>query len=568
MQPRPRHLMDYLEFPILYVDDEPQNLRIFELTFNREFTILCAESGEEGMRILNEHPVAVILSDHKMPGMAGVEFLSRARGLDPKAIRMLVTAYGDAATLGEAINSGAISRYIPKPWQPDELRMTLRSSIETYALDREREALLNELTLLNRMSRLLHRELDLDRLGELLLATAHEGLGLDGAALLFFDRHGQELRWSGFAPDDEVASRLRQIALTSESAPIFLDRLSKGEPQVLSMDERDEYERPIAGWLTEVASDEILVVPLVGKDEVLGALVVDTRSGSRRFGADDRTLLDGLSTQAVIAIENARVVRDLRNTREQVRRADRLGTLGTLAAGLAHEINNPLVSIHTFLSLAPQKRELEDPDFWVDYHSLATGELERIRDLVETMSRLGRGGSESATSEPVALGLLAEEVVRLVQREAKAEGIRLCVECAPSAPRADVVRNQIHQVLLNLLLNAVHATPAGGEVRVRVDEKDAAEGEVCMTIEDTGSGIPEEDLERIFDPFFTTKDPDEGTGLGLMISHGIVSDHGGSMEVRSKLGVGSTFCVRLPAVRDHTAKGSDEADSGEPARDA
>ena len=123
MRPKPHQLMDHREFPVLYVDDEPQNLRIFELTFQREFNIFCAESASEGMQILNENPIALVLSDQKMSGMTGVEFLARVRGLDPTTIRMLVTAYGDAATLGEAINSGSIYRYIPKPWDPDEMRM-------------------------------------------------------------------------------------------------------------------------------------------------------------------------------------------------------------------------------------------------------------------------------------------------------------------------------------------------------------------------------------------------------------------------------------------------------------
>jgi signal transduction histidine kinase len=333
------------------------------------------------------------------------------------------------------------------------------------------------------------------------------------------------------------------------------------------MAERGDCERPIADWLTEVASDEILVVPLVGKVEVLGALALDNRSGGRRFGADDRTLLDGLATQAVIAIENARVVRDLRHSREHVRRADRLGTLGTLAAGLAHEINNPLVSIHTFLSLAPEKREQDDDDFWVDYHSLASGELERIRGLVATMSKLGQGSGETVAPEPVELAALVEEVVALVRREARAEHIQLRVECESSS-HVDGVRNHLHQVILNLLLNAVHATPEGGEVRVRVEGAKGSDGEVCLTVEDTGSGVPPEDLERIFDPFFTTKGPDEGTGLGLMISHRIVSDHGGSIEVRSRLGEGSIFRVRLPALRDHDSPGHAESAFADGANDA
>jgi len=547
-QPRPMRLMDHREYPLLYVDDEPENLRIFELTFKREFSILTARSGAEGLEVLNENPVAVVLSDHKMPGMTGVEFLARVREIDPETLRVLVTAYGDAETLGSAINDGSIYRYIAKPWEPADMRLMLRGAVETYALQRERGALLHELSLLNQLSRSLHGELDLASVREAVLEAVHRELGFDGAALLLVEGEGERLAWGGLAPEDDlVASGLREIAITRDAAPDFMAALARGETQALGVESLDSLEGPIRRWVTEVSADEILVVPLVGKSRVIGALAIDNRSGGRRFGPDDRTLLDGLGIQAVIAIENARLVEDLKSSREQVQRADRLGTLGTLAAGLAHEINNPLVSIHTFLTLAPQKRRCDDEEFWSGYHALATGELERIRGLVNTMSRLGRGGGDCVRAESVSLPDLAHEVATLIQREVAAAGVTLDVESDPDTPKVQAVRNQLHQVLLNLLLNAVHATPEQGRVTIRVAPDSERPSElVCVRVADTGPGIAEADLERIFDPFFTTKDPDQGTGLGLMISHQIVAAHGGEIEVRSREGEGTSFQVRIP----------------------
>jgi two-component system NtrC family sensor kinase len=539
--------MDHREFPLLYVDDEPDNLRIFELTFRREFSILTATSAEEGLRLLNENPVAVVLSDQRMPGMTGVEFLARVRELDPKTIRMLVTAYGDAETLGVAINDGSIYRYIPKPWEPDDVRLTLRRAIESYALDRERDALIGELSLLNQLSRALHRELDIDKLLDFLLETAHQELGFDGATLLFFEEQGQAMRWGGMKPDGGVSDQVKKIVLRAECAPGFVEGLRGGEVQHLLMSQLDEVERPLREWLTEVSAEEILAVPLVGKDEVIGALAIDNRSGGRRFGADDRTLLEGLATQAVIAIENARLVEDLKHSRIQVQRADRLGTLGTLAAGLAHEINNPLVSIHTFLSLAPEKRDNHDEAFWNDYHALASQELDRIRGLVSTMSRLAHGGADAAEPSAVVLEDLANDALTLLQPEVNAAGVELRFECDPRTPDVLGLRAHLHQVLLNLLHNALHATPEGGSIHVVIGpDSTYPEDAVCISVEDTGCGIDEAHLERVFDPFFTTKDPDMGTGLGLMISHRIVADHGGSIDARSRKGEGSCFTVRLP----------------------
>ncbi|MEE9606729.1 MAG: ATP-binding protein [Myxococcota bacterium] len=545
MQPSPERLLDYREFPVLYVDDEPESLRIFELSFAGELEILTATSGEEGLDILNRRPVALVLSDQRMPAMTGVEFLSRVRELGPETVRILVTAYGDADTLRSAVNSSSIYRYIPKPWTPDEMRVTLRRGIEVYALDRERAQRLRELTLLNRIAKSIHQELELERLLDLLLETVIGELAYDAAGILFFDAKGQTLSWGRLAPaESPVSERLRELKIAHSAAPEFLARLREGEPLVLSVGEALSLEAPVRRWVTEVAAEEILVIPLVGKRGAVGAICIDNRRGGRKFSADDRTLLAGLAQQAVIAIANARLVDDLRRSREQVMRADRLGRLGTLASGLAHEINNPLTSIHTFLSMAPGKRQEDDPEFWGDYHALAAREVDRIRRLVDTMRGLGRTSGSSAPRETFDPGELAQEVVMLLQREAQKANVSLQLRRDPETAKILAVRDHVHQVFLNLLLNAIQATPSGASVQMHT-YPGRGEG-VCIEISDGGPGIPEEQLERIFDPFFTTKGPDQGTGLGLMICHRIVTDHDGTIEVRNRANGGASFCVRLP----------------------
>jgi len=548
MRPEPMSLLDYREFPILYVDDEPENLRIFELSFRRKFRVFTAKSGVEGLRVMQENPVAVVLSDHRMPEMTGTQFLARVREVDAKTVRMLVTAYGDAETLGDAVNDGAISRYVPKPWNPEEMETILRRAIEVYALDREREVLLNELTQLNLLSRELYAELDLERLGALLVESAHRNLGFDGVTLLLFEERSDRLRWEAFAPlNGELEERVREIRLGGGTTPRLVERLRKGDVQMLLYHRAADLEVPLRQWLTEVSADEIVVAPLIGSGQVLGALAVDNRRGHRPMGPDDRTLLDGLANQAAIAIENARLVEDLRRSRAQVLRADRLGTLGTLAAGLAHEINNPLVSVHTFLSLAPEKRDSEDGEFWGAYHDLACKEVERIRGLVATMSGLGRGGASPGEREMVDLEHLVAEVRLLLHSEAERAGVELEVAMAEGTPKVWVVRDHLHQVLMNLLLNALHASHPGGRITVACGPEASTDGRrVWIEVSDEGEGIAPAHLERIFDPFFTTKDPDQGSGLGLMITHQVVADHGGTIDVRSRPGEGTTFTLHLP----------------------
>jgi signal transduction histidine kinase/ActR/RegA family two-component response regulator len=546
VRPSPENLLDYREFPVLYVDDEQENLRMFVRGLRREFTVRTAAGAAEGLALVREEPVAVVLSDQRMAGTSGVEFLASVRELDPKAIRILVTAYGDAETLSGAINDGFIYRYVAKPWTVDELLLTVRRAIEVYALDRERDELVRELSTLHWVSKTLARELDLGALSRVLLGTIVDELGFAGATLLLFDDAGQTLSVHGARPGGPEAAALARLEFTGPSAQPFFRRLAAGEVRrVRAARAASPGADPVCRTLLEATgAGEALVLPLVGRSRALGALVVDDRGKRRSFGASEATLLEGISSQAGIAVGNARLVEALRRSRQEVQRAERLGTLGTLAAGLAHEINNPLVSIHTFLSLAPGKRFEDDAGFWGDYHDLACREVERIRGLVATMSRLGRGG-DPAQRGACDLGELAGEVVTLLAREARRRGVELEAVPEGAAPRVWGVREQLQQVVLNLVLNALQATPPEGRIAVRTLADARGEG-ACLEVRDSGAGIPPEDLERIFDPFYTTKDPDQGTGLGLTICHGIVSEHGGSIEVESLPGAGTTFRVRLP----------------------
>jgi signal transduction histidine kinase/DNA-binding response OmpR family regulator len=538
-------LRELREYPILYVDDEVENLRIFELTFRRQFGIYTATSGEEGLEILNTKPVAVVLSDHRMPGMTGTEFLARVAEIDPKTIRIMVTAYGDAETLQDAINNGSIYHFIPKPWNPDDVRATLIRGIQTYALERERAQLLQELTVVNRVSAELNRELDIERLLELFTHTLRRDLGYDGASLLLWDAKERSLAWAQTSvARDEIDQRLASLRFTDENARDLVEQLEDGRALTLKSEDLLDYSPGVREWVTEVAAEEILVTPLFGTDGLIGAITVDNRRGGRRFQVEDVTLIEGLSNQASIALENARLVEDLRRSRDQLRRVDRLGTLGTLAAGIAHEINNPLVAIRSFLSEAPGKRNEDDDEFWGDYYDATRHEVDRIRDLVATMRRLGQGGASQMSRETFDPSEVIADVVGLLRREAELSHVELRLESDPSTPKIVAVRDQVHQVVLNLVLNALAVTPPDGSISVRT--AGASEGGVEIEVSDCGPGIPPDQLEQIFDPFFTTKGPDEGSGLGLMVCHRIVTDHGGTIEVRSGSAGGASFLVRLP----------------------
>ncbi len=404
----------------------------------------------------------------------------------------------------------------------------------------------DELTRLNRLSRSLHRERELEPLLDRLLETVTGELGFGGAGVLFRGVAGVALAWRRFARAADRSRGLRDIRNTPPSAPRFLQRLGHGETQLLTREEGRELEAPLRHWPGAVAAEQMLVVPLVGRNRVLGALAVDNRRGGPSFSDDDRARLEVLVHQSALAIENIRFVDDLRRLRAPSPRADRLAALGRLAAGVAHEIHNPLVSVHTFLQMARSKRREADDEFWTEYHALACREADRIRRLVDSMARLEPGcAAPPGRAEVFDPGALAGDVVTLLRDEADRAQVMLTLERDPETPKIRAVQSEIQQVFLHLLRNAIHASPERAEVRVRVFS-DRGGDAVGVEVNDRGAGISEEDLERIFDPFFTTRAPGGGPGLGLMTCHRIVSDHGGSIQVRSREGQGASFCLRLP----------------------
>jgi signal transduction histidine kinase/ActR/RegA family two-component response regulator len=248
------------------------------------------------------------------------------------------------------------------------------------------------------------------------------------------------------------------------------------------------------------------------------------------------------------------VVRDVTEERAieaQLRRAERLASLGTLVGGVAHELNNPLAAIKGFAQLM-----LLDEHPSADRDALETmlREADRAAGIVSHLRVLAQQTQEEPRARgSVDVNDVLRHVLKLRRYTLATSNITLVEALAPDLPPVWASREQMEQVAVNLVVNAEQAMagragPAVLTVRTRV-----CGGRVCMEVSDTGPGIPREHRERIFDPFWTTKPPGQGTGLGLSLVHGIVAESGGEVEVESTVGAGSTFLVRLPVSR--TAQG-------------
>jgi PAS domain S-box-containing protein len=258
---------------------------------------------------------------------------------------------------------------------------------------------------------------------------------------------------------------------------------------------------------------------------------------------------EGKDLGVVAIFKDVTIVHELE---AELRRSDRLAALGTLAAGLAHEIKNPLSSLQTFTRLVTRK--FNDQRFRETFEKVVPRELDRINGIVERLLELAR--PHRLSLRPVQVPVLLERVLDLYTNQIDAKQITVLREYAPDLPAIHGDAEHLYQAFLNLVANALEAMNTGGHLTLRTgwgEPKDwlplarrAPTPGVKIEIEDTGSGISLPEADRIFNPFFTTKEA--GTGLGLALTHKIIEDHGGTITFRSSPGVGTTFRLLLPVI--------------------
>lgn len=231
--------------------------------------------------------------------------------------------------------------------------------------------------------------------------------------------------------------------------------------------------------------------------------------------------------------------REIMRMEEQLRRSEKLASLGTLSAGVAHEINNPLTGILLYASILNSDKRL-DPALLPDVERVIS-ETQRCAGIVKDLLEFSR--ESLPEKEVIVLDAILDEVVTLFHQQPDFKDIVIKKKYGSDLPQISADPNQILQVFMNLVINAGHAMPQGGELEISTYRSKGGKF-VCAAIRDNGVGISEENLARIFDPFFTTKA--QGTGLGLSISYGIIENNGGKIEVKSRVGEGTTFIVMLP----------------------
>ena len=300
--------------------------------------------------------------------------------------------------------------------------------------------------------------------------------------------------------------------------------------------------------------------------KVVGFCNLGAKGDRGMYSHEDIELFLSLGRQAAIAIQNAQLVERIKESKQVIRRMERLKTVGDLAAGFAHEIRNPLVPIKACLQLLPS-RYGKDMDFTERIPVYALQEVERIERLLREIMDYSRPRTPVFAEDDI--NEVIEGTVHFIEYQANKKNIKILREYDKTLPKIRVDREQVKQVLLNLIMNAMDAVNGDGRIEIKTSmvkhilspSGKIEEGDyIQIEVRDNGVGIEKENLDRIFNPFYTTKhessDGREGTGLGLSIVQEIVSEHCGFVDVRSEIGAGSSFYVNLPVEMAECKEGS------------
>lgn len=531
---------------ILIVDDEPEMIQLIEEVLElMPSEILVGHDGESALRLLqreitSKRTVDIVLLDIMMPGEDGFHTLSKIKA-DPDLQQIpviLITGLNSIAAKTRGLQMGA-DDYVIKPFDPQELL----ARVGVVARIRRSELMLRqrnqELAALDEINRTISSSLNLDDV----LTSALNGLGrlvqADVLAVVLTEEGSED--WVVRAARGPVGVWLEGRLIPQEEAT--LQQTAKSVTSVLKR-------RVTSGFWNkalELSPLDVLCVPLAKSGEMVGALVTIGRANTLR--EQDITLIEHVAATVVIAVEKAWLFHDLEEFAEEVERsqnqliqAEKMAAVGRLTASLAHEINNPLQAIQNSLHLASHRGlDESQKERFLD---MAQNEVNHLVQIVHRMLDFYRPSSALHSldiNDPV------QDALAIASKRLQQSHIQIESRLTPNLPPVRGTANQLTQVFLNLVINAIEAMPDGGTLWVGTAHHAEAH-QVVVAFRDSGEGIPSEIRSHLFEPFHTSKPT--GTGLGLAISYGIIERHNGTIEVESPPDSGATFIIRLPEYLD------------------
>ncbi len=436
----------------------------------------------------------------------------------------------------------------PIPIQGSDELSRLGDAFNRMALTlKNREASLSQgnrdLLILHTAGLDLMESLDINTLLAKISARAEDLVRADTISIFAVDRSDRMLKYQGVFGNKAQAIREQETPI--EAGGILNWLMCYGTPLLIPDAEADF--RLDSALMKSIGIKSIMTVPLWSANVMTGLLTAINKKGSSGFDQHDLRLFTVFSSLATAALQNASLYNDLngkmnelKTAQEQLLHSTKMAAIGELSTNIAHEINNPLTTVLGYSTHL--LKTLDIPEQPRRILGLMEQETLRVRKIIRNL--LDFAHQRPSCMNPGDMSQPLRETVGLVQGLAGKTSV-VIHEDYPSVPTlVNMDHNEMKQVFINIINNAIQAMPLGGDIHIRLDT--SPEGEVFIEIADTGSGIAPEHQDKIFEPFFSTKDTGNGTGLGLSISYRIVRNHGGRIEAESKPGKGTVFRVLLP----------------------
>ena len=547
---------------ILVVDDEDQVVQIFhDLLTQQGYEVSSCDNGDDAITKVTTGNFDLVLTDINLPGVDGLEVVRAAKAADKDTVVILITGYASTTTAIDALRQGAYD-YITKPFDLWETAKAIERGLESRNLILENRGLIVQLERANaglqqheeilrrRIERATYRlgtlyeagkamslSLSLQSTCEVVVAQASRITGAKTCLLFLHDQGSDEFEAvAAHGVPPERYEKLRfgmgvgyhgQVVQSAEPA------LVTGIPEAVGVEE----------VLSGLRAESALIVPLLSNESVIGTISAIALAGAPEFTGDDQEGLKMLASQAAIAITNAILY-------ERTKELDRLKS--EFVAVVSHEVRTPLTSIKGSLELLGDERFHTLPAPQKELLGICQANTERLISLINDILDFSKLESSrlSLNFERMDVGRVLVEAVENIRNLAAIRGVELDVKIDPTAGSVEADPMRVGQVATNLIGNAIKFSQEKGRIEVFAS---GDEGSVTISVKDYGKGIAQRDLSRLFQRFAqldsSTTRKAGGTGLGLVISKGIVEQHGGKIWVESALGKGSTFSFSMPRTR-------------------
>lgn len=546
-------MIDKKSAKILVIDDEQgiRDLLSYELGA-QGYGVVTACNGEEGIEKLKRDKFHLVISDVKMPKMDGVKTLEAIKRIDPDIEVIMATGFGNIEIAVAAMKKGAYD-FIQKPFNLDEIMNLVEKALEKSEL--------KALVILYETSKAIFSAVKLEQLFPILIDLSLKLLKADDVSIMLLGEDQKLFIAACKGCEDEIKKKVRlalgervagKVAEWRRSA-ILVGPLSK-DSRFSDIQSRDEIKSSI---ICPLLSSPALRADEESKQEVLGVICMTRTQSQIPFNHTDLKHAHIFLSQIAQAIDNARLYRELEKKIEALKQSyaelseikdelvqtEKLASIGELASGVAHELNNPLTTIIGLVDLMIEE-EGQPEETMQDFKTIKE-QADRCRKIILNLLQFSR--KQQFEMKVAQMNEIIEKTLGLLEYDLKSSGIEVVKELDRSIPLVKIDPNRIQQVFLNLINNARDALANRDHPKLVIRTENAKD-KVKIYFMDNGCGIPETSLKKIFNPFFTTKQIGKGTGLGLSISFGIVKDFGGTIHVESKEGEGATFCVELLAL--------------------